>query len=103
MATGAHSTENAATLEKIKNFDKTPDVYNYYGELLIDQQKFQEAIEKFDTAVEMEKQIRPTSMNTCEEIRGLNLWCKRTPGCESRGAGMDLKSACARFSGSRSA
>jgi import receptor subunit TOM70 len=38
-------------------------VYNYYGELLIDQQKYQEAIEKFDTAVEMEKQIRPTSMN----------------------------------------
>ncbi|KAJ9643444.1 TOM (translocase of outer membrane) complex component [Coniosporium tulheliwenetii] len=47
----------------IKNFDKVPDVYNYYGELLLDQQKFQEAIEKFDTAVDMEKQTKPLGMN----------------------------------------
>ena len=47
----------------IKNFDKVPDVHNYYGELLLDQQKFQEAVDRFDTAVEMEKNIRPTSMN----------------------------------------
>lgn len=46
-----------------KNFEKTPDVYNYYGELLLDQGKFQEAIEQFDTAIEIEKQIKPTSMN----------------------------------------
>ena len=47
----------------IKKFDKMPDVYNYYGELLLDQQKYQEAIEKFETAVEMEKQNKPMSMN----------------------------------------
>ena len=47
----------------IKKFDKTPDVYNYYGELLLDQQKYQEAIEKFETAVDMEKQSKPMSMN----------------------------------------
>ncbi|KAL2045199.1 hypothetical protein N7G274_002281 [Stereocaulon virgatum] len=47
----------------IKNFDKVPDVYNYYGELLLDQQKYQEAVEKFDTAVEMEKQTKPLGMN----------------------------------------
>ena len=47
----------------LKNFEKVPDVYNYYGELLLDQQKYQEAIEKFDTAVEMEKQARPLGMN----------------------------------------
>ena len=47
----------------IKNFDKVPDVYNYYGELLLDQSKFQDAIEKFDTAVEMEKQAKPAGMN----------------------------------------
>ncbi|MCJ1475172.1 TOM (translocase of outer membrane) complex component [Lambiella insularis] len=47
----------------IKNFDKVPDVYNYYGELLLDQQKYQEAIEKFDTAVDMEKQSKPLGMN----------------------------------------
>jgi import receptor subunit TOM70 len=47
----------------MKNFDKVPDVYNYYGELLLDQQKYQEAIEKFDTAVEMEKSAKPMGMN----------------------------------------
>jgi import receptor subunit TOM70 len=31
--------------------------------LLLDQQKYQEAIEKFDTAVEMEKQSKPLGMN----------------------------------------
>lgn len=46
-----------------KNFDKVPDVYNYYGELLLDQGKYPEAIEQFDTAIEMEKQTKPTSMN----------------------------------------
>lgn len=47
----------------MKNFDKVPDVYNYYGELLLDQGKYQEAIEKFESAIEMEKQEKPTSMN----------------------------------------
>lgn len=47
----------------IKNFDKVPDVYNYYGELLLDQQKYQEAIEKFDLAIDMEKQTKPMGMN----------------------------------------
>lgn len=47
----------------MKNFEKTPDVYNYYGELLLDQAKYQEAIEKFDTAIELEKQTKPTCMN----------------------------------------
>ncbi|KAG9574531.1 hypothetical protein KCU77_g14758, partial [Aureobasidium melanogenum] len=45
------------------NFEKVPDVYNYYGELLLDQQKFQEAIEKFETAVQMEQKERVTGMN----------------------------------------
>ena len=47
----------------MKNFEKVPDVYNYYGELLLDQQKYQEAIEKFELAIEMEKQQRPAGMN----------------------------------------
>lgn len=47
----------------IKNFEKVPDVYNYYGELLLDQQKYQEAIEKFERAIEMERQQRPAGMN----------------------------------------
>ncbi|TPX14424.1 uncharacterized protein E0L32_005388 [Thyridium curvatum] len=45
-----------------KNFEKVPDVYNYYGELLLDQSRFPEAIERFDTAIEMEA-AKPMSMN----------------------------------------
>ena len=47
----------------IKNFEKVPDVYNYFGELLLDQGKFEEAIEKFDVAIEMERTVRPSCMN----------------------------------------
>ncbi|KAL0942402.1 mitochondrial precursor proteins import receptor [Colletotrichum truncatum] len=47
----------------IKNFKDVPDVYNYYGELLLDQGNFQEAIEKFDSAIEMESKTKPMAMN----------------------------------------
>lgn len=47
----------------VKNFEEVPDVYNYYGELLLDQGKFDEAIAKFDKAMEMEKQTKPMAMN----------------------------------------
>ncbi|MCJ1391266.1 Mitochondrial import receptor subunit TOM70 [Xylographa bjoerkii] len=60
---GSIASSMATFRRTIKNFDKVPDVYNYYGELLLDQQKYQEAIEKFDTAVEMEKQTKPLGMN----------------------------------------
>lgn len=46
-----------------KNFPKVPDVFNYYGELLLDQQKYQEAIEQFESAVDIEKQTKPVGMN----------------------------------------
>ena len=38
-------------------------MYNYYGELLLDQGKHAEAIEKFNTAIELESQAKPMSMN----------------------------------------
>ncbi|TDZ32501.1 Mitochondrial import receptor subunit tom70 [Colletotrichum spinosum] len=47
----------------IKNFKDVPDVYNYYGELLLDQGNFQEAIEKFDSAIDMESKTKPMAMN----------------------------------------
>jgi import receptor subunit TOM70 len=47
----------------VKNFPSVPDVYNYYGELLLDQGNHSEAIEKFDTAIDMEKQAKPMGMN----------------------------------------
>ena len=60
---GSVASSMATFRRTIKKFDKVPDVYNYYGELLFDQQKYQEAIEKFETAVEMEKQNKATNMN----------------------------------------
>ncbi|KAL1874406.1 hypothetical protein VTK73DRAFT_332 [Phialemonium thermophilum] len=60
---GSIASSMATFRRCIKNFDKTPDVYNYYGELLLDQGKFEEAIQKFDTAIEMEKAAKPMGMN----------------------------------------
>lgn len=47
----------------IKNFEHVPDVYNYHGELLLDQYKYQEAVEKFDVAIEMEEKTKPEGIN----------------------------------------
>jgi len=60
---GSIASSMATFRRCMKNFAAVPDVYNYYGELLLDQQKYQEAIEKFDTAVEMEKTSKPLGMN----------------------------------------
>ncbi|KAI4175776.1 MAG: hypothetical protein LQ343_001389 [Gyalolechia ehrenbergii] len=60
---GSIASSMATFRRCIKNFDKMPDVYNYYGELLLDQQKYSEAVEKFETAIEMEKQTKPFRMN----------------------------------------
>ncbi|KAF1354731.1 hypothetical protein BDV97DRAFT_307945 [Delphinella strobiligena] len=60
---GSVASSMATFRRCMKNFDKVPDVYNYYGELLLDQQKYQEAVEKFDRAVEMEQKERITGMN----------------------------------------
>ncbi|KAI1476273.1 mitochondrial outer membrane 72K protein [Daldinia eschscholtzii] len=60
---GSVASSMATFRRCVKNFDKVPDVYNYYGELLLDQSKYDEAIQKFDTAMEMEKQTKPLAMN----------------------------------------
>jgi len=56
---GSVASSMATFRRCIKNFDKVPDVYNYYGELLLDQQKYQEAIERFETAIDMETKTKP--------------------------------------------
>ena len=60
---GSIASSMATFRRCIKNFEKVPDVYNYFGELLLDQSKFEEAIEKFDMAVEIEKSEKPMCMN----------------------------------------
>jgi import receptor subunit TOM70 len=47
----------------IKKFEKVPDVYNYYGELLLDQQRYQDAINNFDIAMDLEKETKPLGMS----------------------------------------
>ncbi|KAL3476849.1 hypothetical protein BJX99DRAFT_257972 [Aspergillus californicus] len=60
---GSVASAMATFRRSVKNFEDVPDVYNYYGELLLDQQNFSEAIEKFDKAVEIEKQNKPMGIN----------------------------------------
>ncbi|KAJ5211874.1 Mitochondrial outer membrane translocase complex subunit Tom70 [Penicillium cinerascens] len=60
---GSVASAMATFRRSVKNFEEVPDVYNYYGELLLDQQNYSEAIEKFDKAVEMEKQNKPMGIN----------------------------------------
>ena len=39
----------------LKQFKNSAEVYNYYGEILLDQGMFQDAMEKFETAIELER------------------------------------------------
>ncbi|KAF7760908.1 hypothetical protein Agabi119p4_10317 [Agaricus bisporus var. burnettii] len=43
----------------IKSFPNRSEPHNYYGELLLDQGRFEDAIEKFDKAIELEKSKAP--------------------------------------------
>lgn len=81
---GSIASSMATFRRCIKNFDKVPDVYNYYGELLLDQGKFEEAIQKFDTAMEMEKQTKPMAMNVLPLInKALALFQQRNEFSEA--------------------
>ncbi|PKS07772.1 hypothetical protein jhhlp_006380 [Lomentospora prolificans] len=60
---GSMASSLATFRRTVKNFPKCPDVYNYYGELLLDMGQVNEAIEKFETAVELESKNNPGSMN----------------------------------------
>ncbi|KAJ5555361.1 hypothetical protein N7461_003831 [Penicillium sp. DV-2018c] len=60
---GSVASGMATFRRTVKNFEDVPDVYNYYGELLLDQQNYSEAIEKFDKAIEVEKQNKPMGIN----------------------------------------
>ena len=60
---GSVASSMATFRRCVKHFDSVPDVHNYYGELLLDQQKYEEAIQKFDHAVKLERQAQPEAMN----------------------------------------
>jgi import receptor subunit TOM70 len=60
---GSVASAMATFRRSLKRFEEVSDVYNYYGELLLDQQEFEKAIEKFDRAVELEKSHKPWGIN----------------------------------------
>ena len=60
---GSVASSMATFRRTVKNNENNPDVYNYYGELLIDQQNFSEAVEKFDKAIGLERKNNPEGVN----------------------------------------
>lgn len=48
-------------LHQFKRFTRehpsSPEVFNYYGELLLDQGNFEEAVDKFDKAIELGRDV----------------------------------------------
>ncbi|KAK7207180.1 hypothetical protein BZA70DRAFT_270670 [Myxozyma melibiosi] len=58
-----------------KNFPEAPDVFNYYGELLMDNQKLGDAVEMFDRAFELEKKRKSSDYNVLPLInKAYILW-----------------------------
>lgn len=39
-----------------ERFTKSPEVSNYHGELLLDQQKYEEAVAKFELSIELDRE-----------------------------------------------
>jgi mitochondrial import receptor subunit TOM70 len=60
---GSVASALATFRKNIKKFPEAPEVYNYFGEILLDQQQYQKAIENFDKAVDLEKVAHPQAMN----------------------------------------
>ncbi|KAF8152250.1 ADP/ATP carrier receptor [Crassisporium funariophilum] len=59
----------------LKAFPHRSEPQNYYGELLLDQQRFEEAVEKFDKAIELEKTKTPGPPNVLPLVnKGLALY-----------------------------
>ena len=48
--------------ETLRKFPNRSEPQNYYGELLLDQQRFPDAVEKFDRAIELEKEKTPPNV-----------------------------------------
>ncbi|GAA5915310.1 uncharacterized protein JCM6883_002394 [Sporobolomyces salmoneus] len=46
----------------IRENQESPEVYNYYGELLLDQGKFDEAVKNFDKSIELAKNTHPRNV-----------------------------------------
>jgi len=60
----------------LKAFPHRSEPHNYYGELLLDQQRFSEAVDKFDRAIEIEtERSKPPPINVLPQVnKGLALY-----------------------------
>lgn len=67
--------------EALLAFPERGEPYNYYGELLLDQQRFPDAIEKFERAIEIEKQkkIVPNPLPLVNKALALYQWKQDLP------------------------
>ncbi|EIN04478.1 ADP/ATP carrier receptor [Punctularia strigosozonata HHB-11173 SS5] len=67
--------KSMATFRKtLRAFPQRSEPQNYYGELLLDQGRFEDAVEKFDKAIELEK-AKPPPMNVLPLVnKGLALY-----------------------------
>ncbi|KAJ3241548.1 TOM (translocase of outer membrane) complex component [Chytriomyces hyalinus] len=59
LAVAMYKNEDQSGAEKtfikaLRKFNDVPEVYNYYGEVLLDQQRFDEALKNFDKAISMD-------------------------------------------------
>ncbi|KAI0922458.1 hypothetical protein AcV7_005987 [Taiwanofungus camphoratus] len=58
----------------LKAFPQRSEPQNYYGELLLDQQRFPDAVDKFDRAIELERS-KPPPINALPQVnKGLALY-----------------------------
>ncbi|SPN97504.1 probable mitochondrial precursor protein import receptor tom70 [Cephalotrichum gorgonifer] len=60
---GSMASSLATFRRTVKTFPNSSEVFNYYGELLLDMGQVNEAIEKFETAVDLESKGPAGSMN----------------------------------------
>ncbi|KAI6127253.1 mitochondrial outer membrane translocase receptor TOM70 [Pisolithus sp. B1] len=64
-------------------FPNRAEVCNYYGELLLDQQRFEDAVEKFDRAIELEKtKSPPNPLPLVNKALAIFQWHKDIPPAE---------------------
>ncbi|KAF9451144.1 TPR-like protein [Macrolepiota fuliginosa MF-IS2] len=73
--TGKIANGIATFRRTIKTFPNRSEPQNYYGELLLDQGRFEDAIERFDKAIELEKSRSPQPPNVLSLVnKGLAMY-----------------------------
>lgn len=77
--------ESMAAFRKcLKRFPGLSEPLNYYGELLLDQQRFEDAIDKFDGAIEIERKKKPANvLSLVNKALALFQWKQDMAGAEA--------------------